>query len=320
MKAAVFKGVVELNLENLPEPQVKPNEVKVKIMLNTICNSTDRKILHGLRDEGVGVNNIIGHESGGVVVEVGSLVEGFEIGDRVACDEWGTYTEFICTKAENLVKVPDNMTWDEISLAEIVMKVYQMSAQHIIPGDTVVILGQGPAGMIFTQMAKLCGASKVVVTDLSDMKLKKSLEDYGADVAINAENKTNEDMVNEINSHIGSGADVVIEAAGVVDTGLQALQINDTYGVKIMQFGVIPYLLNYDFAHLHDRGKQILTMGSCRFVDTHRPFHRAVKLIAEGKIEVASFITHRFKLDQINQAFSLVETNPKEVIKIAIDN
>lgn len=319
MKAAVFKGVVELSLEELVEPKVKANEVKVQIMINTICNSTDRKILHGLRDEGVGINNIIGHESGGIVVEVGELVEGFEVGDRVACDEWGTYTEFICTKADNLVKVPDNMTWDEISLAEIVMKVYQMSAQHIIPGDTVVVLGQGPAGLIFTQIAKLCGASKIVVSDLSDMKLKKSLE-YGADVAINADNKTNEEVISEVNSYIGEGADVIIEAAGVVDTGLQALKINDAYGVKIMQFGVIPYLVNYDFAYLHDRGKQILTMGSCRFVDTHRPFKRAVQLIGEGKIEVASFITHRYKLNQINEAFQLVENKPKEVIKIAIEN
>lgn len=319
MKAAVFKGVGQLIIQDLDIPVPRANEVKVQIMLNTICNSTDKKIIKGLKSEGIRINDILGHESTGVVVEVGDLVTDYKVGDRVTSEAWGTYTEFICTTPNMLQRIPDSMNWDNGALCEIAMKVYQMSAQHIIPGDTVVILGQGPAGLIFTQMAKLVGASRIVVTDLSDVKLKKALE-YGADVAINSKNKSNEQVVDEINHCIGAGADVVVEAAGVVDTGLQALRIKDTYGIKVLQFGVIPHLVNYNFAYLHDRGRQILTMGSCRFIDTHRPFKRAVQLIDEGKLEVESFITHRFKLTEINEAFRLIDENPDDLIKIAIYN
>lgn len=316
MLAAYYKGDIKFVLEDIEVPVPKANEVKVKIITNTICNSTDRKIIMGLRDHIFGVNVILGHESSGIIEEVGALVTDYKVGERVAVEAWGTYTKCICTTTDKIQHVPDNLSHDQIALTEIAMKVYQMAAGNIIPGDTVVILGQGAAGLIFTQMAKLAGASKIIVTDLFDVKLEKA-KSYGADVVINA---AQEDSLEAITKALGEGtADVIIEAAGVVETPPIALRVPNTYGAKILQFGVIPYDVPYSFSHLHDRGQQVLTIGACRFLDESLPYRRAIQLISEGKLEVESFITHRFKLADINDAFDMVINRPGEIIKIVIE-
>ncbi len=316
MLAAFYKGDIKFSLEDIEEPKPKANEVKIRIVANTICNSTDRKIIMGLRDHIFGVNVVLGHESGGVVEEVGAMITDFKVGDRVATEAWGTYTKYICTTTNKVQHVPDNLNFDQVALTEIVMKAYQMAAGNIIPGDTVVILGQGAAGLIFTQLAKLAGASKIIVTDLYDHKLVKA-KSYGADVAINA---SKEGSLEAIKVALGEGtADVIIEAAGVVETPPIALRVPNTYGAKILQFGVIPYDVSYSFSHLHDCGQQVLTIGACRFLDESLPYRRAIQLISEGKIEIESFITHRFKLEDINDAFDLVLNHPEQINKIVIE-
>lgn len=316
MLGAFYRGHIKFSLEEIEIPKPKANEVKIKIIANTICNSTDRKIIMGLRDHIFGVNVLLGHESGGIIEEVGELITDYKVGDRVAVEAWGTYTEHICTTTDKIQHVPDNLNFDQIALTEIVMKVYQMAAGNIIPGDTVVILGQGAAGLIFTQLAKLAGASKIIVTDLYDVKLEKSKE-YGADVVIDA---SKEDSLEAITKALdGLTADVIIEAAGVVETPAIAQRVPNTYGGKILQFGVVPYDVSYSFSHLHDCGQEVVTIGACRFIDEFLPYKRAIQLISEGKIEVESFITHRFKLAEINDAFDLVLKKPEEIIKIVIE-
>lgn len=316
MLGAYYRGSTTLSLEEIDEPKPKANEVKIKIIVNTICNSTDRKIIMGLRDKVIGVNRILGHESGGIIEEVGELVSDYKVGDRVATEEWGTYTEYVCATTDKVQHVPNSLSFDQIALTEIVMKVYQMSARSIIPGDTVVISGQGAAGLIFTQLAKMMGASKIIVTDLYDFKLDKA-KDYGADTVINA---SVGDTVEKIKEALnGTAADVIIEAAGTVESAVSIQWVPSVYGAKIIQFGVVPKETPYSFYHLHDRGREIVTMGTCRFLDESLPYKRAIQLIAEGKIEIESFITHRFKLEDINKAFDLVLNHPDQINKIVIE-
>lgn len=316
MLAAIYKGDIKFSLEDIEEPKPKANEVKIRVIANTICTSTDRKIIMGLRDHIFGVNVVLGHESSGVVEEVGDLVTDFKVGDRVAAEVWGSYTKYICTTTDKIQHAPDNLNFDQIALTEITKIVYQMAAGNILPGDTVVILGQGAAGLVFTQLAKLAGASKVIVTDLYDHKLEKALS-YGADVAINA---SKVDSLEAIKEALGEGrADVIVEAAGVVETPPIAQRVPNTYGGKILQFGVVPHDVSYSFSHLHDCGQQVITIGSCRFIDQSFPYRRALQLVSEGKIEVESFITHRFKLENINDAFDLVLNHPEAINKIVIE-
>jgi threonine dehydrogenase-like Zn-dependent dehydrogenase len=323
MLAAFYRENGRLHLEDIPIPEPAENEVQVEVQVNTICGSTDRKIISGLRSSAFEKDVILGHEAGGIVVKVGKLVTDFQIGDRVACEAWGTYTKYLCTTPDLIQHVPDNLSWDEIALAEITMKVYQMIAGQVLPGDTVIILGQGASGLLFTQMARLMGASRIIVSDLYDFKLETAKE-FGAHHVINAQT---EDVIKKALAYTdGKGADVVIEAAGVPETVMTAPYVAHTaryrakgYGSKILQFGVVPQHVTYDFARTHDYGQTILTIGSCRFIEEDLPFRRAIQLISERRIQLDSFITHRFPLNEINQAFDVIKHQPETVIKIAID-
>jgi L-iditol 2-dehydrogenase len=317
MLAAYYRKPGALSLEHIECPQPQADEVQVRIEMNTICGATDTKIITGLRDRRFPRDVIMGHESAGVVTAVGERVKGFVPGDRVASMAWGTYTEMICATADLLTQVPDAISWEEASMAEITMKVYQMAYANIQPGDTVVILGQGVAGLLFTQIARLMGAAKVYVSDLYPEKLQWSVR-FGADGTVNARE---EDVLSAFSRlTANAGADVVIEAAGVKETVEQAPFVAKSYGATLLQFGVCPYPVSYDFSYCHDHGQTIKTMGSCKFRPEMFFFERAVYLIASGAINVRDMITQRFPLRLINDAFRLIHSEPQNVIKIAITN
>lgn len=317
MIAAFYREKGSLSIEETDIPEPKANEVQICIRQNTICGSTDMKIIKGLRDATFGRNIILGHESSGVITKVGELVTGFKPGDRVASECWGAYAEYTCTTTDKIQHIPDEMSYTEAALSELVMKVYQMAARNILPGDTVVILGQGAAGLIFTQFAVLMGASCIIVSDLYDLKLDTARK-FGAQYTINPNQEDVIKRVHEITG--GKGADVVIEAAGVKDTVETAPYAAKRYGGTILQFGVPPVNVDYSFTRTHDYGQTILTIGSCRFVEQDLPYKRSIQLIAEGKIRLDAFVTHRYPLKRINEAFELIKKSPEKVIKIAIDN
>lgn len=317
MLAAFYREPGALSLEQVECPQPRPHEVQVRIAVNTICGATDTKIISGLRDRRFPRNVIMGHEAAGTVAATGGLVEGFAPGDRVASMAWGTYTETICTTPELLARVPDSVSWEEASMAEITMKVYQMAYGNIHPGDTVVILGQGVAGLLFTQVARLMGAGRIFVSDLYEEKLRWA-EQFGADATVNAGGEDVPAAFARLTA--GAGADVVIEAAGVKETVAQAPALTKSYGATLLQFGVCPFPVSYDFSYAHDHGHTIKTMGSCKSRPELFFFGRAVYLIASGSIRVKEMITQRFPLRQINDAFRLIKAEPAKVIKIAITN
>jgi len=317
MLAAFYRKPGALSLEEVECPQPRADEIQVRIAVNTICGATDTKIITGLRDRRFPRDVIMGHESAGTVTATGAAVRGFAPGDRVASMAWGTYTETICTTGDLLARVPDPLTWEEASMAEITMKVYQMAYNNIQAGDTVAVLGQGVAGLLFTQVARLMGAAKIFVSDLYEEKLQWA-ERFGADGTVNA---SREDVPAGLARLTGNrGADVVIEAAGVKDTVEQAPYVAKEYGATLLQFGVCPYPVSYDFAYAHDHGQTIKTMGSCKFRPEMFFFERAIDLIASGAVNVKDMITHRFPLRLINDAFQLIQTEPQNVVKIAVLN
>lgn len=314
MLAAYFRKTGELSLEEVPAPEPEANQVQVQMKINTICGGTDSEILSGVRPYPKDI--ILGHEGGGVVTKVGSRTKKLKPGMRVASEAWGGYAGYVADVEDMFQPVPDSMSWEEISLAEITLKCWQMAARNIKPGDTVVVLGQGAAGLIFTQLAKIMGASCIVVTDLYDFKLKKALA-YGAQSAFNG---TETDLAAKVMQATGGqGADVVIEATGRKAGVELAPHVTKRYGALILQFGVVAENATYNFKTTHDKGQSILTIGACRFPDPTEPLRASVRLIAEKKIEVASFITHRFPLAKINQAFQLLREHPEQVLKVAID-
>jgi threonine dehydrogenase-like Zn-dependent dehydrogenase len=313
MKAVFFRQTGALSVEETPVREPKANEVQIRIELNTLCNSTDGEIIDGLRPHKTGV--ILGHESCGTVSAAGSLVTKFNIGDRVTFDYWGSFAEFLCVPEEKVLPVPENLSWEEAALSELTYKVCHMGLGQIWPGDTAVILGQGPAGLLYTQLCRLSGASRIVVTDPSPMKRALALE-LGATAAIDSNDPQIAELV--LDATGGRGGDVVIEAAGRAAAAELAPHVARPYGARIIQFGVVAEPATYTFRHIHDKGITILSYGSFKDRTDRFSFERALQLLSERKIDVSRFITHSYPLERINEAFSKYKTDTDSVIKIKL--
>ena len=315
MKAVFLRALGSLSVEDIPVPEPKANEVQVEIEMNTLCNSTDGEIIHGHRSHKMDV--ILGHEACGTVLKMGSLVSKFAVGDRVTMDYWGSFAEFMCAPEELVLPVPDELSWEEAALSELTYKVLHMSLGQIWPGDTAVVLGQGPAGLLYTQVCRLSGASRVVVTDPSPMKRALALE-LGAHAAIDSNDPDCAVKVMEATG--GRGWDVVIEASGRSAAAELAPFVTKAYGARIIQFGVVPETARYTFMHMHDKGQTLLSYGSFKDRTNRFSFERALRMLAEKKIDVSKFITDTYPLSRINEAFARYESDVDNVIKIKIIN
>src|SRR6266478_5217222 len=198
MRAVVYRGINDLRLETVPVPRISPNELLVKVAACGVCPTDIKKIQHGT----VSPPRIFGHETAGTIVRVGSAVRGWKIGDRVAlhhhvpclechacrhrafaqCARYkrtgitagfepagGGYAEYVRVMSfvlPGVVKIPPRNTFLEGAMQEPVNTVLKaVKRLTLLPGDTVLVAGQGPIGLMFTRLLVLRGM-KVVATDL----------------------------------------------------------------------------------------------------------------------------------------------------------
>jgi len=340
MKAAMLYGVKDLRIGEVEVPKVGPGEVLVKVKAATTCG-TDLKIFkRGYVSRVIKLPTVFGHEWAGEVVEVGEGVTWPKVGMRIRagnsapclkckmcqkgdynlCEDmmwlWGAYAEYIKVPTRmiliNTQEIPDHLSYEEAALTEPLACVLNgIEKAEVSLGDTVVILGAGPIGLMHLLCAKSLGASKTIIVDLVDERLEFA-EKLGADETVNAREKNVVEEVRRLTE--GYGADVVIEAIGLPQTWEQALQLVRRGGT-VLEFGGCPLdteiristeLLHYD---------QIRIMGTFHATPLH--FKKALNLIASGKINVKPLITRKMPLEKIKEAFDLLLTSKKD-IKIAI--
>ena len=322
MRAVVIEGINKVALREVKEPTLTPDRILVKIKAATICNSTDLYIIKGLVPPEPPQRrspSILGHEGAGEVVAVGEKVSGFKPGDRVALCPWeqGTFTEYIAVKPEEVImKVPENLTYEEASCLELLVNVVKATFPNICWGDKVIILGQGPAGLLMTQCAKLLGAL-VMVTEINENRRRLSKK-LGADVVIDP---SQADVTKELLKFAPHGADVVIECAGVPATIAIAPSLAKEDGT-IRLFGSLLQnkKVTFDFSQLHP-SKTILgpcaSHGRKQFTWCEKKVYQTVsQLILSQKINIKSLITHRLPLTEYHRGLELVEN--KEAIKVAL--
>ncbi len=259
----------------------------------------------------------LGHESGGTIVEVGSRVSDYKVGDQVIAFGWNNnYADYFKSKTWQLQPVPKGLNMDLASLGEpISCAMYSGLNSQVQLGDTVVIMGGGFAGQIIAQCSKAKGAHKVVVVDTLDGKLKIA-EKLGTDVTINI---TKEDPVQIVKDLTGGiGADVVVEAAGSADSFNAASEMIRHNG-KFVFYSWVTEPITLNISRWHDDGLQFI--NTClvhhtwqeRFVwtpETLRP-------VITGQIDIDSLVTHEFPLDQIKEAFDLADKDDT-AIKITL--
>ncbi len=346
MNAAVFAGPGRIVLDRKPVPTAGPGEAVVKVTMTTICG-TDVHILKGEYPVVPGLT--IGHEPVGVVAELGAGVEGYAIGQRVvvgaitpcgqchACLEahqsqcggramggWrfgntidGCQAEYVRVPfaMANLAPVPDSLSDEEVLMCPDIMSTGFGGAENgaIRIGDTVAVFAQGPIGLCATAGARLRGASRIIAVDTLPERLAMAKR-LGADHVVDYR-KT--DPVEEILRLTGGqGADVTIEALGTQQTFescLRALRPGGTLSSLGVYSGKLGLPVDAFAAGLGDH--KLITMlcpGG-----KHR-MRRLMDIVASGRIDLRPLVTHRFRLEQIEDAYELFANQRDGVLKVAI--
>jgi alcohol dehydrogenase len=330
MKALVYHGPGRKSWDEVPDATIKDDtDAVVRVETVTICG-TDLHILKGDTPE-VAAGRILGHEAVGTVVSVGSGVKTVKEGDRVlvscvsACGRcrfcregrfgqclggggWilgymidGTQAEYVRTPFADtsLYKVPADVSDEEIlMLADILPTSYEVGALNgrVAPGDTVAVVGAGPIGLSAILSARMFSPGHVVAIDLADARLEAA-KAFGADLTINNGRADAVSFVREITE--GLGADVAIEAVGVPATFELCAELVRPGG-RVANIGVhgAPATLHLESLWIRDI---TITTG---LVDTYST-PTLLRLVAARQIEAARFVTHRFELGEILQAYDV---------------
>jgi alcohol dehydrogenase len=330
MKALVYSGPGQKSWTDVPDPQIiDETDAVIRVTATTICG-TDLHILKGdVPDTEFG--RILGHEAVGIVESVGSAVTTVKPGDRVlvscvsACGRcrycrqgsygqclggggWilgykidGTQAELVRTPFADtsLYLVPDGLDDESVlMLADILPTAYEVGVVNggIRPGDTVAIVGAGPIGLAAISGAKLFSPAHIIVVDLADSRLEAA-KLFGADVIINPTHEDTEAIVRELTE--GLGADVAIEAVGVSDTFEMCTRLIRPGG-HVANVGVHgkPATL-----HLEDLWTRDVTITT-GLVDTWST-PTLLKLVRSGQLDTGRFVTHRFDLTQVVEAYDV---------------
>jgi alcohol dehydrogenase len=343
MKALVYEGAGRRTWTSVPDAAIKdPEDAVVRVDAVTICG-TDLHILKGDVPE-VEPGRILGHEAVGTVVEVGSAVRDVQVGQRVLvscvsscgrcryCREarygqclsgggWilghlidGTQAELVRAPFadRSLHALPEAVSSeDALMLADILPTAYEVGvlAGQVSPGDTVVIVGAGPIGLAAVMTGRLFSPSHLIVVDPAPSRRERALE-TGADVAISSDDDVPA-LVMEMTG--GLGADVTIEAVGIPETFELCADLVRPGG-HVANAGVHgrPVTLHLERLWIKD---VTITTG---LVDTATT-PLLLRLLADGKLDVSGLVSHRFTLDEMEQAYDVFSA-PSETgaIKLAL--
>ena len=344
MQAAVLTEPNIITLVSMPDPAPGKGDVVIRVRAATICG-TDIRIFRGLKTAGIRYPSVLGHEFSGEVVETGGHAS-LSVGDRVGvcpaiscgrcyrckhgmenmCAEGanvgyeidGAFAELIripaaAVQAGNVRHLPDQMNYDEAAIVEpFACVVNGQNRVGVSSADTVLIIGAGPIGQLHVRLARLRGATRIIVSDPNIRRHAAALAG-GADVVIDP---TSEDLVARVRAETnGRGADVVICAIGVPALARQVTDLA-AHGGRISLFagfskGVVAEM---DVNAIHYN--ELTVTGA--FGLARRDFDLAFDLVASGRFDVKSLVTHRFALQDAVKAFAAAESG--DAIKVAILN
>lgn len=323
MKAIVFEQVNQMSLQIVPIPEPAAGEVLIRVHACGICG-TDPHILHGVWPGGFPL--IPGHEASGEVVKLGEGVCKLKIGDRISVDpnvgcgycEYcqrgivhmcknqkpfgvfspGGFAEYAVIRETHALLLPDNVSYEEGAMVEPLaccLRGAQMSAYEI--GGSVLIHGAGAIGNMNMQLARVSGASVLIVSEPLESRRKRALE-LGADYALDPKTQ---DVYAEVRRILPDGPDVIMDCTGIVKIVEDAIP-QARRGGRVVAFGVCPPDQYARFSPAYINDNEITICGSYNNPYTSYP---AIRMIASGHVRVKPLISHEFKLDQYREAFDL---------------
>lgn len=327
MKGTFFLGADQtpkFEVREVPIPELGDYEVLVKNMACGICG-TDVHIYHGEPGSAeVTPPVILGHEFSGIVEKIGSRVTAVQTGDHITLDPNrycgicrpcrmgrkqncehlfalgvntnGGFAEYAVAPESQCFKVKETVDFDAAAMAEpLACVIHGIDQAGIQPGQTVAIVGGGMIGLLMVQMAKLSGATTVVLSEPIEMRRHIGME-VGADYTIDPIHENVTEMMRKYTGR--PGADVVIECVGRIFAVEQAFTFADL-GATILLFSVPSPDAMASLPLFDVFKKELKIVGSMINPDTHE---RAVNLINSGRLEIKKLITHTYGLGQLEEA------------------
>ena len=318
-KVAVLEDLYKINIHHALIPEPGENEILIKIRYVGICGS-DLESFRGARSpEFLSTPVRLGHEVSGVIDKVGANVRGLKVGLSVSCRYvWGAFAEYIVCKPFNIHVVPDSLSDEDISPLEVLPGIIHAAELAEITTNTdVLIMGQGVSGLVMTQIISQFSPRNLVVTDLKEKNLRLA-EKYGATGAYRLPSEDISTM-SVLKEDFPEGFEVVIpcllEGEGMIDA-----VDSSSMGGRIIMYGCIGTCNKpFDWLKVHRRRLTIKATEPRRDIDMRRYWNEGVSMAKQGLINLSEMITHRYTLDNIQEAFDKRNDNLNDAIHILIE-
>jgi len=342
MMAAVLYGREDVRIEQVPIPALGPGEVRVRIGAALTCGTDVKVFRRGYHARMIQPPALFGHEFAGVIEAVGPEAAKWRIGQRVVaansapcsvcfycrrnreelCEDLlflnGAYAETITIPARiaarNLIPLPDSLAYEEAALAEpLACVVRGMEAMPVQAGETIIVLGSGPIGLLFVRLCHLAGA-RVLAVGRRSARLALA-EHLGADEVFDIGETP--DVVNALRERTegGRGADKVIEAVGRPEAWEQAIALARKAGT-VSLFGGCPADTAISLSTHRVHYDELTLLGT--FHHTPRAFRAALELIASGQVPAQAFLQQRAPLADLPHVLSALAQGTDSAVKTVI--
>lgn len=341
MKTAILESLHSINIVDLPSPQItRSDQVKIAVKAVGICGSEVHAYegTHPYRKAPV----ILGHEAAGQVIEVGSAVKDFKIGDRVyvdpqwVCDEcefcksgninlcenkqvlgterWpGAFGEIIVVPAQSVFHLADHLNYIQGAMIEpLTVGVHVARRAKVQPGNAVAILGSGSIGGLLSGVCRTMGAESIVLADIRQHCMDAARERLGAthDILL-----PDPDVIERMASAAGGNFDVVFIAAddpSLVNLGLQLLKKRGKL-VLVALLNEAPLTIQ-GYALIE---KEIKIIGS--LMSNHSDIQYAEKLVRDGLVDVEGIVTHHLSIDEAQKGMEIAKDKTDDAIKVILN-
>ncbi|HEV2529121.1 MAG TPA: zinc-dependent alcohol dehydrogenase family protein [Thermomicrobiales bacterium] len=336
MRAVVIDRPHHIEIREIPDPVMGPGDILVKVMATGICG-TDLHIVEGEFPIAT-YPNIPGHELAGEIVAIGAEAAAsaneLRVGDRVGidptlnctecffckrgqynlCERFGAvgltypggFAEYVVVPVRTAYKLPDSMSYATGAMIEpvccAVRGFHRLSPQI---GESYLIYGAGPMGLINAQMARFNGASAVAMIDINEGRLERARTEFGIEHVATS--------LDELRDLAPRGFDNVIEATGVTKVASIAMDAV-IRGGKLLLFGVCPPGQKAEYEAYRIYNQEITIMGTMAVRNSYGP---ALDILATGKIDADKMVSHTLPLADFEEAVDLAKRGVGMKVQVA---
>jgi threonine 3-dehydrogenase len=326
VKAQASRGIW---MQDIEKPAIGHNDVLIRVRRSAICG-TDIHIYQwdDWASKTVPVPLAIGHEFSGEIVELGSEVWGFAVGDRVSAEGHitcgfcrncragrrhlcihtigvgvnrpGAFAEYIAVPASNVFKLPDAISDDMAAILDPLGNATHTALSFDLVGEDILITGAGPIGIMAVAIARYAGARHIVVTDVNDYRLDLARK-MGASIALNVTQGSVDDTIRELGME--EGFDVGMEMSGNPSAFRDLLRTMHNGG-KVALLGIPPEEMAIDWNDVIFKGLHLKGIYGREMFET---WYKMASMLQSG-LDIQPIITHHFDIDDFQPAFELMES------------